>query len=59
MKLSSIGFLWRLHFFFASLSSREKGLGMSLATWLQCVGRSAELTVKAITRFAAVHVPMH
>jgi len=32
---------------------------MNLATWLQCVRVSAELTVKAITRFATVHVPMH
>jgi hypothetical protein len=32
---------------------------MNLGTWLKCAGGGAELTVKAITRFATVHVPMH
>jgi hypothetical protein len=32
---------------------------MNLGPWLKCANDSAELNVKAITRFATVHVPMH
>jgi hypothetical protein len=43
----------------AALGSPEKGFVMNLGTWLKCASDTAEMTVKAITRFAAVHVPMH
>jgi hypothetical protein len=32
---------------------------MNLGSWLNYAADTTALTVKAITRFAAVHVPMH
>jgi hypothetical protein len=38
---------------------KRKGIGMNLGVWLKPAGDNAEWNVRAISRFATVHVPMH